>query len=135
MANTISKHYRESQKPSVPEDSVPLVGLPLEDAEAESGSINDDEERKNDQSQAPIKASPGSKTLSSIFQAKDAHETTVGNPYMYSAGLSTITFCTNYTFFALIIVMVTFTDFAPSIVILHIHTTNLRRRPPLPLHR
>lgn len=31
--------------------------------------------------------------------------------------------------------MVTFTDFGPSIVILHIHATNLRRRLPLPLHR
>lgn len=80
MANTVSKSYQETET-IVSEDSVPLLGLPLEDVKAKWASISADKERKNYQSQAPIKAFQGSKAVPSMLQAKDGHETTVGDLY------------------------------------------------------
>lgn len=66
MANTVSNSDGETD-PLVSEASVPLLGLPLEDAEAELASILADE---------------GSNELPSIIQTKNGHETTVGNLYI-----------------------------------------------------
>lgn len=66
MANTVSNSDGETES-FVSEARVPLLGLPLEDAEA---------------GLAPIRADEGSKELPSIIQTKNAHETTVGNLYI-----------------------------------------------------
>lgn len=76
MATTVSNLDREIDT-SVSEESVPLLGLALEDAEAELAEIRTDEEQKNDQSQARIMAFQGSTELQSIIQAKDTPETMV----------------------------------------------------------
>lgn len=80
MATTVSNLDREIET-SVSEERVPLLGLALEDAEAELAEIRTDEEQKNDQSQARIMAMAfqESTELPSIIQAKDTHETMVGN--------------------------------------------------------
>lgn len=104
MATTVSNLNREIET-SASEESVPLLGLALEDAEAELAEIRTDEEQKNDQSQARIMAFQGSTELRSIIQAKDTHETMVGNlyiradlfyTYLSNLKLLQIKFCTNY---------------------------------------
>lgn len=102
MANAVSNSDRETET-SVSDESVPLLGLALEDAEAESASIRANEEQKNSPIQARIMEFQGSTALPSIIQAKDAHETTVGNLYTQPIYLciyqqpqaARITFCTN----------------------------------------
>lgn len=130
MAITVSKSDRETET-SVSEDSVRLLGQPLEDADA-------DEERKNYQSKAPIIAFQGSQAPPSIIQAKDGHETPVvcifppiSNLELLQPGSAPI----KLFFFALITVMVACTDFASSIAILPIQATHLRHRLSLRLHR